>query len=579
MKKMKQTEFVAKQTCTIVADLLHAWGVEDVVLSPGSRNAPLIMSIVRSGRFRTHVVIDERSAAFIALGMSLASERPVAAVCTSGTALLNYAPAVAEAYYRRVPLIAVSADRPLRWIDQDDSQTIRQAGCLDNIVRASVDIPSEDGTEEQLWYANRLVNDAMSAATGPLKGPVHINVRLDEPLTAMLPENVRPYKGHKIECRRDGFSGAMAPELAAALSSAPKILVVAGFMPPDQSVRDALLRMARMRRIVVLHEAQANLHGVVGDGSSFIANIDRVLSEIKDGEERRALIPDIVITLGGALTSRNIKAFLRTADPCPRHIAVGYNDKAIDCFKLLSDRIEMTPSAFVGALSGLLDSACDAATEFFDRWNYMAVRAAERYRAVADRAPWSDLKAMDILSRLVNDSGAGWQLHYSNGTAVRYGQLVDYGRYGRIDCNRGVSGIDGSTSTAIGAACAVPDRVTLLVTGDMSAQYDMGALAAAFIPPRFKMVVLNNGGGGIFRFIKSTSALPELDEFFAADVRLPLRQLASAFGFAFYEAGNEAELRMAWPLFAAQDERPAILNLITPPSESADILKNYFNTK
>ena len=137
MKKMKQTEFVAKQTCTIVADLLHAWGVEDVVLSPGSRNAPLIMSIVRSGRFRTHVVIDERSAAFIALGMSLASERPVAAVCTSGTALLNYAPAVAEAYYRRVPLIAVSADRPLRWIDQDDSRTIRQAGCLGNIVRAS----------------------------------------------------------------------------------------------------------------------------------------------------------------------------------------------------------------------------------------------------------------------------------------------------------------------------------------------------------------------------------------------------------------------------------------------------------
>jgi len=575
-----QTEFVAKQTCTIIADLLHASGVRDVVLSPGSRNAPLIMAVVRSGYFRVRMVIDERSAAFVALGMAVASGTPVAAVCTSGTAVLNYAPAVAEAYYRRVPLIVVSADRPQRWIDQDDSQTIHQAGCLDNIVRASVDIPLEDGSEEQLWYANRLVNDAIAAATGIIKGPVHINVRLDEPLTALLPPDAVPYRGHKIECRRPAAGGGIPAELTRVLCNARRIMVVAGFMAPSPELRQALARLTARRRIVLLHEAQSNLHGGTDTGGCFLANIDRVLSEIKNDSLRRALTPDIVITIGGALTSRNIKAFLRTAAPRPRHLAIGFNDKAIDCFKMLSDRVEMTPGKFFSELTYILDAPCAGASEFCDLWAETARRAALRYNSVVAAAPWSDLKAMDTVARLINSSGTPWHVHYSNGTAVRYGQLVDYSSYGRIDCNRGVSGIDGSTSTAIGAACAAPDGcTTLLITGDMSAQYDLGALAMTFIPANFKMLVLNNGGGGIFRFIKSTSALPELERYFAADVRLPLRQLAGAFGFGYFEAADADALHAVWPQFAAEADRPVILNLITPPSESADILKNYFNTK
>jgi 2-succinyl-5-enolpyruvyl-6-hydroxy-3-cyclohexene-1-carboxylate synthase len=179
---------------------------------------------------------------------------------------------------------------------------------------------------------------------------------------------------------------------------------------------------------------------------------------------------------------------------------------------------------------------------------------------------------------LVEQIPAAYDLQVSNGTAIRYLQLCDYSAIGgSISCNRGVSGIDGCTSTAIGAAMAT-GRPTLLITGDMSAQYDLGALAIADIPSTFRMAVLNNDGGGIFRFVRSTASLPEREEYFAARVNLPLRQLAEGFGFDYFEATSETELRQAVSeFFDTERQRPAILNIITPAEVSARRLNSYFN--
>ena len=179
------------------------------------------------------------------------------------------------------------------------------------------------------------------------------------------------------------------------------------------------------------------------------------------------------------------------------------------------------------------------------------------------------------MNRLMRGVPSGTSLHLSNGTAARYAQLTGCPGAIRTECNRGVSGIDGCTSTAIGAAMAT-DELTLLVTGDMSAQYDMGALAIQEVPATFRMAVLNNGGGGIFRFIKSTRDLPETDRWLAGDVRLPLRELAAGFGFDYYEAADEASLSSVMPAFFAPSGRPAILNIITPPDASAETIKRYF---
>lgn len=174
---------------------------------------------------------------------------------------------------------------------------------------------------------------------------------------------------------------------------------------------------------------------------------------------------------------------------------------------------------------------------------------------------------------------SAYNLQLSNGTAVRYAQLFNNGHIHRIDCNRGVSGIDGCTSTAIGAAKAYSGP-TVLVTGDMSAQYDMGALAVPDIPADFRIVVLNNGGGGIFRFIRSTSGLAELERYFVGDVRLPLASLAEAFGFGYCEVSSAEDFEaVADKFFNSKSSRPAIMNIITPGQESADTLREYFSVK
>ena len=160
-----------KEGIKILIEVLKEKGIRQVVLSPGSRNAPLLVAFAREKQIRHFVVLDERSAAFMALGMAQQSGVPVALVCTSGTAPLNYAPAIAEAYYQRLPLIVITADRPVEWIDQDDSQTIRQQAVFRNIVKASYQLPAELFHADEHWYANRLVNDALNTALKGRQGP------------------------------------------------------------------------------------------------------------------------------------------------------------------------------------------------------------------------------------------------------------------------------------------------------------------------------------------------------------------------------------------------------------------------
>lgn len=553
---------ISKDTCMMLTDLLEQYGVRDAVLSPGSRNAPLLVAFERSEAFRTHIVIDEREAAFAALGMSLASGgAPVALVCTSGSALLNYAPAVAEAYYRRVPLIVVSADRPAEWIDQDDSQTIRQPGALGNIVRATLDVSeTRYAGADGPWWLNRRLNDVLSAATGRIPGPVHINMQIAEPLTGMVDADVERVRGRRIGVFTPR-GGALPPEMAATIAGSRRVMVVAGFMMPSESFSRKVNALAE-RGVLVLKEAQSNIRGT---SPNVIGNIDATFHELRGRDEDA--MPDLVISMGGALLSRHIKAFLRTAPNRPVIWSVGYQDHAVDCFKGLDTRVEMEPEDFVDALLAL---DCRKCGDYAELW--LRASASGRTEAFANGAPWCDLTAV----RALIEASPAIHLQVSNGTAVRYVQLFpEYERFLTIHCNRGVSGIDGCTSTAVGFS-ALADAPTLLLTGDMSAAYDVGALSLSQITARFKMAVLNNGGGGIFRFISSTRALPELERNFVAEPNLPLEGLAAAYGFRYFEARTLDELQEALPAFFAEAERPAILNILTPAELSADILTRYF---
>lgn len=564
----------ANRICRCVVSLLEKHGVRHAVVSPGSRNGPLLIALSRKPGITTYNIVDERSAAFVALGLSIASGSPVALVCTSGTASLNYAPAIAEAFYRKVPLIVVSADRPKEWIGQDDSQTIRQDGALANIVKRSYDINAA-GNEPDLWYANRVTNDALITAMTGRFGPVHLNVRIPEPLGTLDDDSgdeqdaLMSRKVTLVRPRSVADADDLA-RLADSIAPPQRVMVVAGFANPDRKLNEALQQMSRMPNVAVLTETIANLHG-----EYFIDSIDATLASIKE-DDAEAMQPDVVITTGGALVSRHIKQFLRSTQ-LKAHWHVGENEDTVDCFRQLSTRIEMDPGTFFSQLVATLKASetndGESTGDYGRRWETAKRRAHSLTISYAQRSPWSDLKAFATLVPMIPRR---WNVQYSNGTSIRYAQIFGNHSYHRCDCNRGVSGIDGTTSTAVGASIGYRDDVTLLVSGDMSAMYDVSGLTNRYLTPRFKMIVIDNGGGGIFRFIGSTSKLDIREEMFCCASEQSVGKIGEALGFKVLRANDEASLRSEFKRFAEENEMPAMLVVSTPGELSAQVLNGFF---
>lgn len=556
--------------CSILFDILIEKGVKDVVCSPGSRNTPLLLAAAARETMRKHVVVDERAAAFMALGMAIVSRRPVAIVCTSGTALLNYAPAVAEAFYQSIPLIVISADRPEQWIDQDDSQTLRQFEALSNFVKKSYELPAWGNDEKELqWYANRVVNDAMIEATGRRPGPVHINVRLGEPLGETVSR--LPRKERTIELlNADGFvNKEMIRNLAGRISGS-RVFLVAGFLPPDAPLHRAVAEFCRMPNVVAMTETLSNLHL-----SDHAGSIDSVLTAYPE-EVLKAHAPDLIISLGGSLVSRKLKEYLRSISSGCEHWALGWNHTTSDCFMSLTKRLECSPARLLRQFSIILkkNQPEGCAESFSSQWLKLRENALTiKNRYIAD-APWSELKAFSIIGESLPGSV---NLFLSNGTPVRYAQIIDSAQPHASYCNRGVSGIDGCASTAVGGGKQY-NGVTVLVTGDMSMAYDVSALSLPDIPGRMKIIVIDNGGGGIFRFIPTTRGLEEREKYFCVCPRLPLRQLAEGYGWMYGEAGNEEELRHGMRNLIASPEK-GILRVVCDGEISASALIGYMEAR
>lgn len=520
----------SKSVCRQLSGLLYTYGVREIIISPGTRNAPLVMAMVRSGKYIIRHCIDERSAAFQALGAAVATACPVAIICTSGTAMLNYAPALAEAYYSRVPLIAITADRPIQWIDQRDSQTIRQYGALDAIVRKSIDLT--DPCEPS--FANRLINDALQAASAPIAGPVHINVQLDAPLCTE--EDITETEWHKIDIYRPEPSpDSIRLWITNNINPTAKImLAVGGLLPHQADTLRHIISALHTSGVAIAAEVQSSI------GSYSLDTLADNISPF--------LYPDIVITIGGSLVSAKMKALLRRLDNL-KHITVGYDDNIVDTFHAATARIECAPEVFLPLLAEHISSHYAAEID-----SIMRTQATPTALAQA------------ISRAIIRHSAA---LHISNGMSIRSLQGIETGN-NPVWSNRGVSGIDGTTSTAIGAARSCPDKPLLLVTGDMSCAYDINALAAEEIGGNFAMIVIDNEGGDIFRQIQNTRHLPECEPYLAAMPPMPLEKLADAYGFD-YKFVNADKLTDADFDNILSNNNKSILHITTPKTKTNNI--------
>lgn len=554
-----------KKEIGIVFEVLEKHGVKDIICSPGSRNAPLILNADSRANLNKYVIVDERMAAYIGLGMAMISRRPTALICTSGTAVLNYAPAIAEAYYQGIPLIVISADRPLEWIDQDDSQTIRQVGVLSNITKAGYDVRVGMDSEQYDWYVNRTVNEALLKAVSGKPGPVHINVRIDPPLD----RGGETYPGERtVSIIEPGFKldrkklDSLVDECAG-----KKTLVVAGIMKPDDKLQKAVAALSKLPNVTIMAETISNLHL---EPSQFM--IDSVLTKMNAGDKER-LRPELLISFGGALVSKLLKKYLREYQP-RQHWAVGVSETLIDCFKALTTKINIPAESFIPQFSSRLTTRNrfePIVSNYSSEWGQIRERAAKANEEYYRKLGWSDFKVFEeVLSRLPEKVN----LFLSNGTAVRYAQIIPYRMPHATYCNRGVSGIEGTVSTFIGGASKYKG-LSLLITGDMSLSYDLTALGNSLCTNRLRIIMIENGGGAIFRHIESTRNLEVREKYFCVNQKLPVKEFAESCGWECERAENEKELRTSLRSYFKPSPRPKLLVVNTENVDSAKIITKF----
>lgn len=536
-----------------IIEICAAKGLTNIVISPGSRNAPLTIGFVNNPNFNCFSIVDERCAAFFALGIAQQTKKPVAIVCTSGSALLNYYPAIAEAFYSQIPLVVISADRPHDKIDIGDGQTIRQENVFSNHILYSTNL-HEDASSEN----DSLINEAINISLFQ-KGPVHINAPFEEPLYETVEE---------LSVTVSAFANEpqLAPigkldDFATIWNASARKMVLVGVNDPNVITESIVEQLANDPSVIVLTETTSNLHH-----PTFINNIDTIITPFIQ-EDFQDFQPEILVTFGGMVVSKRIKAFLRKYKP--RHHWHIDTLRAYDTFGALSQHFKNTPAQF---FESFLPLTKVVGSDYFQKGQLLKIFRKEKHNIYLSKIPFSDFKVFEkVIPFLPKNS----QLQISNSSAIRYAQLIDIDPSIEVYCNRGTSGIDGSTSTAIGAAFANKKQMTF-ITGDISFLYDSNALWNKYIPKDFKIILINNGGGGIFRILPGHNETPVFNEFFETSHCFTAEHLAKMYGFNYWTAGNEAALSKGLEYLYGQNEKPAILEIFTPTLENDRILLQYF---
>ncbi len=551
-----------KKTVSLLADLFVKKGLRHIVISPGSRNAPIILAFANHPKINAISVVDERSAAFFALGMAQQTGKTVAIACTSGSAALNYAPAIAEAFYQKIPLLVLTADRPPELIDVGDGQTIRQDKVYANYIKKSYQLPLELDDEEAIDRVNRQMNEAIHLTLFPEKGPVHLNIPFDEPLYQTTSKGVES-KLIQGQWEIQPDYKKLTKLFLADWQKNRHVMILVGQEEKDHALNDVLNRLSTQKNTVVLTETTSNVNH-----SSFIDCIDNVLATFDD-EESKEFKPELLITLGNAVVSKKIKKFLRQYKP-GAHWHLSESGEKRDTYFSLTQAPAVNPVVFLEKLISILPGK---EASFSGRWLERKHRVELLRKEFLSTVVWSDLKVFEILLNKLPDNS---NLHLGNSTPVRYSQL--FGSLPQINyfSNRGVSGIDGQLSTAAGSAF-VDSHLNILITGDLGFFYDSNALMNQNLKPNLKIIVMNNGGGGIFRFIPGPDSSNQLERFFEAKHTWKAEYLAKAFDIPYFSAGNEEELNTVLPLFFAEESRPALLEIFTPSEENAKILRGYFS--
>jgi 2-succinyl-5-enolpyruvyl-6-hydroxy-3-cyclohexene-1-carboxylate synthase len=543
-----------RKSTPYIVDILHQHGIDQVVICPGSRNAPLTLAFARHGKFNCLSIIDERSAGYFALGLAKAIKKPVAIICTSGTAVLNLAPSIAEAFHQQVPLIVLTADRPDAWIYQQDGQAIHQKNIYSNFIAASYSLRGELYHAEDLWQTERITNEAFHIATSQSQ-PVHINVSFSEPL---YDENYNQVNAKKI----DQFEAkTFYSHWENVLADKKNMLLVLGQCDFDQAILDAIATINIYPNVVVVGENLCNV------SSSYL--VSNASEAVYFANEK--MKPDVIIYVGGPIVAKQLKKYL-TLQNVPV-IRVQESNTEVDTFK---GNVAIIKQSSVDAIETLADytSQQNISSEFSSEWKLASEKAKRCREEFLSTISFTDLKIFEFLAKKIPGLSI---IHLGNSTPVRYAQL--FNDVFREDicffANRGTSGIDGATSTAVGF-CFASDRLNFLVTGDLSFQYDANAFFNNYLKGNLKVIIINNSGGNIFRVIDGPREQKEREEFFETSTKHEFSNLAKHFDLNYFSAKDEQSLEVSWREFIIHSNRPSVLEIFSDAEISANTFKEFY---
>ena len=546
-----------------ITDLCFKKNIKNIVISPGSRNAPLTLGFNLHPYFKTYSLVDERAAAFFALGIAQQVKFPVVLVCTSGSALLNYYPAISEAYYSNIPLVILSADRPERLLNIGDGQTINQKNVFDKNIGYSENLNQNDNYYLNLFGLRANNQDKINKALNfsiEKQTPVHINIPFSEPLyeitNSLSVNTINKLPGlnnqniKNISSFRNKWQNSI------------KKIILIGVSSPDILCKKSIDLLASDSSLLVLTENTSNVYH-----PSFCNKIDQLIAPLTN-KELKEFRPEILITIGGMIISKKIKAIFRDNKP-KEHWHIGIHD-ANDTFFCLTKHFKTIPNNII---SKLYENFNDNGTDYHNKWDLIISKRSEKHKKYLSKLIYCDFKVFDYVLKSIPSNS---MLQVSNSSAIRYTQLFDIDSSINVFCNRGTSGIDGSTSTAIGAASVFKGN-TVFITGDLSFFYDSNALWNNFIPTSFRIILINNKGGGIFKILTKDNNTELFKKFFETKHDLYAKDLCNMYGFEYFSSDDEDKLKNVLNDFYNQSEKPRLLEVITDNDYNQDYLLNYFD--
>ena len=542
-----------------IPEICFQQGVRKVIIAPGSRNAPLILAFTAHPGLECLSITDERSAAYFAIGIAQHSNEAVALVCTSGTAVLNFAPAIAEAYYQNLPLIVITADRSAETIDQADGQTISQRNIYSNYIKSCFELPVETSQTVDLNFSDRQVSQAIDVATTLPYGPVQINVPLREPIYTALPKEHSNPKIIQTISSEVSLSKESLERLSASWVSHTRKLIIVGVQPKNELLNELANQLAKEPDVIVIGENLSNISG------KHIICRPEVLFASLSQEEKESFKPQLLITIGHSAISKQMKLFLKAYQPI-EHWQFESSLPYADTYKSLTT---IVPGLAVDVLGAMPFGKSESG--YAELYQRQMQTIDERHTEFVENAPLSDMSAVTKLLKLIPSEAV---LQLANSTSVRWTQLFPTRSDLSYYCNRGTSGIDGSLSTAAGFAYS-SKQSTLFLTGDLSFIYDSNGMWNDYLGKNFKIIVLNNNGGNIFKFIGDPELMSPREKYFTTPHHVKIKSLVEAYGLDYLVCNKTEELEESMKtLFNA--DKATVLEIFTDAELNTENYKGYF---